>query len=89
LISVASRQGTAVPVLFRSGNQKLDDSMPKIETIKRWTFEFCHLYSNWCGPIKVPSVVMYATKMVNLYQGGVVQIEENEDLKLAHHVHYI
>jgi hypothetical protein len=89
LISVATRQGTAVPVLFRCRNQKLDDSMPKIETIKRWTFELCHLYSNWWGTIKVPSVVLYATKMVNLYQGGVVQIKENDDHKLARHVHYI
>jgi aubergine-like protein len=31
------------------------------------TFDLCHYYFNWSGPIKVPAPCMYAHKIAELY----------------------
>lgn len=88
MVSVSSRQGTSVPVLFRAKTEWSKD-LPNFTLVKGWTFALTHMYSNWWGAVKVPSVVLYATKMITMYQGGAVQIHENCDLALSGNIHYI
>ena len=58
-----------------NGNMKCDEIIPKL------TFDLCHNYPNWNGPIKIPNVMMAAeklTKMVNTYK-----MDLNNKLKLG------
>ena len=41
-------------------------NLTKVE-IERMTFDLCHYYFNWAGPIKVPAPCMYAHKIAELF----------------------
>lgn len=36
--------------------------------MEKFTFDMCHYYYNWAGPIKVPAPCMYAHKIAELYK---------------------
>jgi aubergine-like protein len=40
--------------------------LPK-KVIEQFTYDLCHYYFNWAGPIKVPAPCMYAHKIAELY----------------------
>ena len=42
------------------GNMKCDEIIPKL------TFDLCHNYPNWNGPIKIPNVMMAAEKLTKI-----------------------
>ena len=52
-------QGCATPTCFHVafGNMDFPEMIPKL------TFDLCHLYSNWQGPIRVPHVLKAAEKL--------------------------
>ena len=60
LTSQSTRQGTANPVYY---NVIRDRSGLSLRELERLTFKLCHLYYNWPGTIKVPSVCQYAHKL--------------------------
>jgi aubergine-like protein len=69
-------QGSATPTCFHVAYGDLD--MP--EMIPKFTFDLCHLYSNWQGPVRIPNVLKAAeklSKMTAKYKLG----ELNENLK--------
>ena len=49
-------QGSATPTCFHVayGNLNFPEIIPKL------TFDLCHLYSNWQGPVRVPHVLKSA-----------------------------
>ena len=53
------REGTATPTCFHVafGDLKCQEIIPKL------TFDLCHLYSNWQGPVRVPHVLKAAEKL--------------------------
>ena len=69
-------QGSATPTCFHVAYGDLN--MP--EMIPKFTFDLCHLYSNWQGPVRIPNVLKAAeklSKMTAKYKLG----ELNENLK--------
>ena len=52
-------QGSATPTCFHVayGNLNLPEMIPK------FTFDLCHLYSNWQGSIRIPHVIKCAEKL--------------------------
>lgn len=60
LVSVSSNQGTVSPTNY---NVIHDTSDFPIERMQIWTYKQTHLYYNWCGTTRVPSVLQYATKL--------------------------
>ena len=52
-------QGTATPTCLQVeyGNMDYPEIFPKL------TFDLCFLYSNWRGPVPVPSPLKYAEKL--------------------------
>lgn len=53
-------QGCALPThLYVAFN----DSPLTRDTLEKFSFDMCHYYFNWAGPIKVPAPCMYAHKI--------------------------
>jgi aubergine-like protein len=52
-------QGSATPTCFHVayGNLNYPEMIPK------FTFDLCHLYSNWQGSIRIPHVIKCAEKL--------------------------
>lgn len=64
LVPVRGTQGCMRPThFFVPLNQS---TLTKLE-IERLTFDLCHYYFNWAGPIKVPAPCMYAHKIADLF----------------------
>ncbi|CAF1131387.1 unnamed protein product [Adineta steineri] len=63
LISQMARQGTVAPTHF---NVIWDRTGLKVDHMQRLTHKLCHLYYNWPGTIRVPSVCQYAHKLAFL-----------------------
>ena len=71
-------QGSATPTCFHVayGNLNLPEIIPK------FTFDLCHLYSNWQGTVRIPNVIKAAeklSKMTAKYKLGIL----NNELKLG------
>jgi len=63
LISQHVTQGTVNPTHY---NVVYDTIGMKSEHYQRLSFKLCHLYYNWPGTIRVPSVCQYAHKLAFL-----------------------
>lgn len=64
LVPVKGNQGCMRPThFFVPLNQS---SLTKLE-LEQLTFNLCHYYFNWAGPIKVPAPCMYAHKIADLF----------------------
>ena len=64
LVPVRGTQGCMRPTHFYVPlNQS---TLTKLE-LERLTFDLCHYYFNWAGPIKVPAPCMYAHKIADLF----------------------
>ena len=55
-------QGSATPSCFHVAYGNLD--FP--EMIPKFTFDLCHLYSNWQGTVRIPNVIKSAEKLAKL-----------------------
>lgn len=64
LIPQETTQGCVLPTHFFVAFN--DSSMSK-ESIEKLTYDLCHYYYNWAGPIKVPAPCMYAHKIAELF----------------------
>lgn len=55
-------QGSATPTCFHvaHGNLNLPEFIPK------FTFDLCHLYSNWQGSVRMPHVIKCAEKLAKM-----------------------
>ena len=55
-------EGIATPTCFHvaHGNLNIEEMIPK------FTFDLCHIYSNWQGAVKVPNVLKAAEKLSKL-----------------------
>jgi len=60
LVPVDCRQGTVAPTCFNVIYDTMGLPPEKLQAI---TYKFCSGYYNWTGPIKVPAVVQYASKL--------------------------
>ena len=71
-------QGSATPTCFHVAYGNLD--LPEI--IPKFTFDLCHIYSNWQGTVRIPNVIKAAeklSKMTAKYKLGIL----NNELKLG------
>ena len=60
------------------------------KTIEKLTFDLCHYYFNWAGPIKVPAPCMYAHKIAELFNTlGTTVDTKNFDIKILESFHYL
>lgn len=66
LVPQQTTQGCALPTHFYMA---FNDSPLKKDAIEKLTFDLCHYYYNWAGPIKVPAPCMYAHKIAELFMG--------------------
>ena len=68
--------GSATPSCFtvRYGNLDIHELIPKL------TFDLCHLYSNWQGPVRVPHVLKSAEKLSKM-TAKYTREEMNDNLK--------
>jgi aubergine-like protein len=64
MIPSYANQGCCLPTHFYC---PYNDSPLTKEVIEKLTFDLCHYYFNWQGPIKVPAPCMYAHKIAELY----------------------
>jgi aubergine-like protein len=64
LVPQFTTQGCVLPTHFYVAT---NDSPLKKDVIEKLTFDLCHYYFNWAGPIKVPAPCMYAHKIAELY----------------------
>lgn len=46
--------------------------------MEKFTFDMCHYYYNWAGPIKVPAPCMYAHKIAELYKNIESRMKEKQ-----------
>jgi len=60
LVSQEVTQGSVLPTHFHVFH---DEAKFKPDCLKQFTYDLCHLYYNWAGPVKVPAPVQYAHKM--------------------------
>jgi aubergine-like protein len=60
LISQSVRQGTVNPTSY---NVVYDTSGLRPDHMQHLTYKLCHLYYNWPGTVRVPSVLQYAHKL--------------------------
>ena len=70
--------GSATPTCFHVAFGDLDFA----EIIPKFTYDLCHIYSNWQGTVRIPNVIKAAeklSKMTAKYTLG----ELNKDLKLG------
>lgn len=63
LVSQSVRQGTVNPTSY---NVVSDNSTLKPEHLQQLTYKLTHLYYNWPGVVRVPSVCQYAHKLAYL-----------------------
>ena len=54
--------GSATPTCFHVayGNMDFPEFLPK------FTYDLCHLYSNWLGPVRMPNVIKAAEKLAKM-----------------------
>jgi aubergine-like protein len=64
LVPQNTTQGCVLPTHFYVAFN--DSSMSK-QALEQLTYDLCHYYYNWAGPIKVPAPCMYAHKIAELY----------------------
>ena len=65
MVPQKTTQGCVTPThFFVSLNESKDLSKSDLETI---TYNFCYLYSNWSGSIKVPAPCQYAHKIAEYH----------------------
>ncbi|KAL7051545.1 hypothetical protein ACKWTF_004499 [Chironomus riparius] len=64
LISQSVKQGTVAPTSY---NIIYDTSCLKPKEMQLLSYKLCHLYYNWSGTTRVPSVVQYAQKLAFLF----------------------
>lgn len=64
LVPVKGTQGCMRPTHFFVAMN--NTSLTKLE-LEQLTFNLCHYYFNWAGPIKVPAPCMYAHKIADLF----------------------
>lgn len=64
LVPQFTTQGCVLPTHFYVA---YNDSTLTKEAIEKLTFDLCHYYFNWSGPIKVPAPCMYAHKIAELF----------------------
>ncbi len=63
-----------------------NDSKVDKAVFEKLTYDLCHCYFNWAGPIKVPAPCMYAHKIAELFTTiGQVEVPEN----LCHRLHFL
>ena len=69
-------EGSATPSCFHVayGNLEFPEIIPK------FTFDLCHLYSNWQGTVRIPNVIKAAEKLSKM-TAKYTHKELNEDLK--------
>ena len=70
--------GSATPTCFHVAYGNMDFA----EKIPKFTFDLCHIYSNWQGTVRIPNVIKCAeklSKMTAKYTMG----ELNPDLKFG------
>lgn len=65
LVPQTTTQGCVLPTHFYVAFN--DSDVPKA-VIEKLTFDLCHYYFNWAGPIKVPAPCMYAHKIAELFE---------------------
>lgn len=63
LVSQSVRQGTVSPTNY---NIIRDTSKLSPDRLQMLTYKMCHVYFNWCGTTRVPSVCQYAHKLAYL-----------------------
>ena len=69
-------EGSATPSCFHVAYGNLD--FPEI--IPKFTFDLCHIYSNWQGTVRIPNVIKAAEKLSKM-TAKYTHKELNEDLK--------
>ena len=52
------------------------------EIIPKFTYDLCHIYSNWQGAVRIPNVIKAAEKLSKMTVKS-TQEELNEKLKLG------
>ena len=52
------------------------------EIIPKFTYDLCHIYSNWQGAVRIPNVIKTAEKLSKMTVKS-TQEELNEKLKLG------
>ena len=65
LVPQTTTQGCILPTHFYV---PFNDSPIAKGVIEKLTFDLCHYYFNWAGPIKVPAPCMYAHKIAELFE---------------------
>lgn len=70
LVPQECTQGCVLPTHFYVA---LNTSSIQKQTLEKLTYDLCHYYFNWAGPIKVPAPCMYAHKIAKLF----MDIEKN------------
>ena len=70
--------GSATPTRFHVayGNMNFPEIIPK------FTYDLCHIYSNWQGTVRIPNVIKAAEKLSKMTV-KTTQEELNENLKLG------
>ena len=70
--------GSATPTCFHVayGNMNFPEFLPK------FTYDLCHLYSNWQGPVRIPNVIKAAEKLAKLTAKYTLD-ELNDNLKFG------
>ena len=70
--------GSATPTCFHVayGNMNFPEFLPK------FTYDLCHLYSNWQGPVRIPNVIKAAEKLAKM-TAKYTFAELNDNLKLG------
>ena len=70
--------GSATPTKFHVayGNMNFPEIIPK------FTYDLCHIYSNWQGTVRIPNVIKAAEKLSKMTVKS-TQEELNEKLKLG------
>ena len=71
-------QGSATPTCFHVAYGNLD--FP--EFIPKFTFDLCHIYSNWQGSIRIPNVIKCAEKLSKMTAKYKLN-ELNDNLKIG------
>ena len=71
-------QGSATPTCFHVAYGNLD--FPEI--IPKFTFDLCHIYSNWQGTVRIPNVIKSAEKLSKM-TAKYTKDELNPNLKIG------
>jgi aubergine len=64
MVSQLVRQGTVSPTYYNVIHDEFYAARPEI--MQAMTYKLCHLYFNWSGTTRIPSVVQYAKKLAFL-----------------------